>query len=653
MRLFGHGKKDSELTTPETGTHDHDEPKRESAVIPETVATDSRQLNHQTQATQESQPAKNTGHTVSTPYEGLVSTRTDLERQVNQLNHAYGDARNHLRSQMLTEKDYLRSQSRIINQDYERQTDQRDADFEQFSQLQDQRNHTAAQLKQLIAAVNQHKQQFEEQQTVLTRMQEQAKAIAKQRESLKAQEQELLGQINNQANLTDLMGVIAAKQKKIAELNQQDHDFAQAETGLQTALTKQQALVDRLGKQVTVQEKAAQGNNQVKARQQRLMTIDAKLKEQQVKLSADDKELSAIKHHKDELGTQFETLAERMKFYFSSTKLIDTFQFDSNRHYVLFSNTILPINQLTDQRGLEIIDQLFEKTTSKFDVLTTDFNRELVNIWEAYQTQGLLRHSGAIMNPYLAFQRESNHVNQQTDVALPLDQAEGWQVHAGTKHQPELIEPASGKQTVSLEYRADRSLESVKYFQNDQLFKMAIYDQKNTLLATQYVDSHDAQRAASEIYYRADHSVALEKMFFNDHVVIQTTASGQTVERTFETENAYYEWWIKTQALKTAQDSLIIDTTVPFFTKLLNDNERQFEIIPLVTDVSDPEILMQIIADDSPVNNMIVNDESVHQEVLRRLKRDMHIMVINPQHDAIQKPKTATIKTQIYIPKVS
>ncbi|MCF6161828.1 hypothetical protein [Furfurilactobacillus milii] len=647
MKLFGHGKKvtDSAPTTAAS------EAPKEQTQATQTVI-------HSTATVEPSNVKETEQASVSVPvakedaYQKLTAKREQLEKHVNQLNQQYGDARNELRSQLLTEKDYLRTQSRAVNRDYDKLAQQRNADFEVFSQLQDQRNKVAAKQKQLAASLNETKQKFAEQSAILAKMKAQSAQIAKQRAQLDKQEHKLLGDLSQQGNLNSLMEEIDAKRKQISDINVRDHELEQAENGVNQEIVKQGKTVTALNKRVSAQEQANNQDDATADIQKQLAEIDKKVSLQQEKLTADDGKLRAVKQDKANLAEQFQQLTDLMKFYFSSTKLIDNFQFDPSHHYVFYSNTLIPLSQLSDQNGLEIIDHLFDKTDAHFDLLTTDFNRELSEIWADYLGSGILHHAGHVINPYLDFQRNAD-TQQHADVALPLDQSQDWQVNAGTEEQPEMIRSASGKQSVTLQYRADRSLESVKYFQNDKLFKMAIYDQQNVLLATQYVDPRDAKHAASEIYYRPDHSVALEKVFFEDHVVVQTTDAGKTVERTFETENDYYEWWMKSHALTRPNDSLIIDTDTPYFEQLLNDDDRRFELIPLITDVDNKALIEQIVAEDSPVNNIIVSDEAVHQVILKQLKRDMHIMVLDPAGVTNDKAKAATIKTRIYIPKVS
>ncbi|WP_421017026.1 hypothetical protein [Furfurilactobacillus cerevisiae] len=647
MKLFGHGKKvtDSAPTTAAS------EAPKEQTQATQTVI-------HSTATVEPSNVKETEQASVSVPvakedaYQKLTAKREQLEKHVNQLNQQYGDARNELRSQLLTEKDYLRTQSRAVNRDYDKLAQQRNADFEVFSQLQDQRNKVAAKQKQLAASLNETKQKFAEQSAILAKMKAQSAQIAKQRAQLDKQEHKLLGDLSQQGNLNSLMEEIDAKRKQISDINVRDHELEQAENGVNQEIVKQGKTVTALNKRVSAQEQANNQDDATADIQKQLAEIDKKVSLQQEKLTADDGKLRAVKQDKANLAEQFQQLTDLMKFYFSSTKLIDNFQFDPSHHYVFYSNTLIPLSQLSDQNGLEIIDHLFDKTDAHFDLLTTDFNRELSEIWADYLGSGILHHAGHVINPYLDFQRNAD-TQQHADVALPLDQSQDWQVNAGTEEQPEMIRSASGKQSVTLQYRADRSLESVKYFQNDKLFKMAIYDQQNVLLATQYVDPRDAKHAASEIYYRPDHSVALEKVFFEDHVVVQTTDAGKTVERTFETENDYYEWWMKSHALTRPNDSLIIDTDTPYFEQLLNDDDRRFELIPLITDVDNKALIEQIVAENSPVNNIIVSDEAVHQVILKQLKRDMHIMVLDPAGVTNDKAKAATIKTRIYIPKVS
>lgn len=648
MKLFGHGKKVTDSAAPATAPA---ESQKQQVSTAQAVI-------HSTATVEPADVKKNEPVSVPNPvasedaYEKLTTKREQLEKHVNQLNQQYGDARNELRSQLLTEKDYLRAQSRTVNHDYDKLAKQRDADFEVFSQLQDRRNKVAAKQQQLAASLNETKQRFAEQSTILAKMKAQSVQIAKQRERLNKQEHKLLNELGQQGNLNSLMEEIDAKRKQISDINVHDHELEQAEDGMNQDIVKQEKAVATLNKQVSVQEQASSNDDATADLQKQLAAIDKQLSQQQDKLTSDDDKLKAAKREKANLAEQFQQLTDLMKFYFSSTKLIDNFQFDPSHHYVFYSNTLIPLNQLSEQNGLEIIDHLFDKTDAHFDVLTTDFNRELSEIWDSYQHSGVVHHAGRVINPYLDFQRDAG-TQQHADVALPLDQSQDWQVNVGTEEQPEMIRSASGKQSVTLQYRADRSLESVKYFQNDKLFKMAIYDQQNVLVATQYVDPRDAKHAASEIYYRPDHSVALEKVFFEDHVVVQTTDAGKTVERTFETEDDYYAWWIKAHALTRPEDALIIDTETPYFEQLLNDDDRRFELIPLITTVDNKALIEQLVADDSPVNNMIVSDESVHQAILKQLKRDMHIMVLDPSGVTNEKAKAATIKTRIYIPKVS
>lgn len=648
MKLFGHGKKVTDSAAPTAATSES--PKQQTPTAQAVI--------HSAATVEPTDVKKNEHASAPAPvanedaYQKLTTKREQLEKHVNQLNQQYGDARNELRSQLLTEKDYLRAQSRMVNHDYDKLAKQRDADFEVFSQLQDHRNKVAAKQQRLVASLNVTKQKFAEQSTILAKMKAQSAQITKQREQLDKQEHKLLDELGQQGNLNSLMEEIDAKRKQISDINVHDHELEQAENGINQDIVKQEKAVSVLNKQVAIQEQANNKDDETADLQKQLAEIDKKVSQQQEKLTADDDKLKAVKQEKASLGEQFQQLTDLMKFYFSSTKLIDNFQFDPARHYVFYSNTLIPLSQLSDQNGLEIIDQLFDKTDAHFDLLTTDFNRELSEIWDDYQSSGVLHHAGHVINPYLDFQRDAGR-QQHADVALPLDQGQDWHVNAGTEEQPEMIRSASGKQSVTLKYRADRSLESVRYFQNDQLFKMAIYDQQNVLVATQYVDPRDAKHAASEIYYRPDHSVALEKVFFEDHVVVQTTDAGKTVERTFETEDDYYEWWIKAHALTRPEDALIIDTETPYFEQLLNDDDRRFELIPLITDVDNKALIDQIVADDSPVNNIIVSDEAVHQVILKQLKRDMHIMVLDPAGVTNEKAKAATIKTRIYIPKVS
>lgn len=592
MKLFGHGKKvtDSAPTTAAS------EAPKEQTKAAQTVI-------HSTATVEPTNEKKTEQASVSAPvakedaYQKLTAKREQLEKHVNELNQQYGDARNELRSQLLAEKDYLRTQSRAVNRDYDKLAQQRNADFEVFSQLQDQRNKVAAKQKQLAASLNETKQEFAEQSAILAKMKAQSAQINKQRQKLDEKEHKLLGDLSQQGNLNSLMEEIDAKRKQISDINVRDHELEQAENGVNQEIVKQEKAVSALKKRVSAQEQANNQDDETADIQKRLAEIDKRVSLQQEKLTADDGKLRAVKQDKGNLAEQFQQLTDLMKFYFSSTKLIDNFQFDPSHHYVFYSNTLIPLSQLSDQNGLEIIDHLFDKTDAHFDLLTTDFNRELSEIWADYLSSGILHHAGHVINPYLDFQRNAD-TQQHADVALPLDQSQDWQVNAGTEEQPEMIRSASGKQSVTLQYRADRSLESVKYFQNDKLFKMAIYDQQNVLLATQYVDPRDAKHAASEIYYRPDHSVALEKVFFEDHVVVQTTDAGKTVERTFETENDYYEWWMKSHALTHPDDALIIDTDTPYFEQLLKDDDRRFELIPLITDVDNKALIEQIVAED-------------------------------------------------------
>lgn len=655
MKLFG-GKRQTTASA-----HRHVSPSKtkvsNSAASQQSVAA-TKTVIHTTAQLRDGQDDKQDvvtdeiNHDDARSLEVAIEERQQLEQQVDQLNEQYGTARGHLRSKLLTEKDLLRSQSRRVNRLYEVASEQRKDHFEMFGKLQAKRTALLAQIKQNDAHRQELQQSCEKHDRTLRMLQAQLATVKKERQSLSDQEHALIGAINTQSNLTDMMSVINDKRQQITAINAQDHDLKLTLSGLNTSAAQEQATIDKLHHQIQLAAQQAADNQQIIDLKHQVEVLTTQLSDKHKQLSKDDEKLGELRSQKNVLSQSFDELADRMKFYFNSTKVIDTYNFDPKRHYVLYSNTLLPLGQLNGEFSLQRIDQLFDNTRTKYDILTTDFNRELGSIWATYQSQGILRHAHDLINPYLAMQHDGRHQAHQTDVVLPLDQAQEWQVEEGTREQPEKIKSKTGSQVVTLQYRTDRSLSSVMYYQDKQLYKMAIYDAQNVLLATQYADPHDATKAASEIYYRPDHSVALEKVYFPDHVVVQSTEDAKIVEHAFDTEASFYEWWLISHALTRSQDSLIIGTEAPFFKQLLNDCARKFELVPLISSTADVSLIEAIIADDSPINNVLVSNEQVHQSLLKRLNRDMHIQVVDPTGMVAPKPKEKKVKTRIYIPKV-
>lgn len=655
MKLFG-GKK--QTTVP---AHRHEsviKAKGSNSTAGSQSATATKTVIHTTAQLQDGQEDKQDAvaaeinHDDAQSLETAVEERQQLEQQVDQLNEQYGTARGHLRSKLLTEKDLLRSQSRRVNQLYEVASEQRNAHFETFGKLQAKRTALLAQIKQNDAHRQELQNSCDKHARTLRMLQAQLATVKKERQSLSDQEHTLIGAINTQSNLTDMMSVINDKRQQITAINAQDHDLKLTLSGLNTSVAQEQTTINKLQEQVRSATQQAADNQQIIDLKHQVEVLTTQLSDQQAQLSKDDEKLGELRSQKNVLSQSFDELADRMKFYFNSTKVIDTYNFDPKRHYVLYSNTLLPLGQLNGEFSLQRIDQLFDNTRTQYDILTTDFNRELGTIWATYQSQGILRHAHDLMNPYLAMQHEGRRQPHQTGIVLPLDQAQDWQVEEGTREQPEKIKSKTSSQVVTLQYRTDRSLSSVMYYQDEQLYKMAIYDSKNVLLATQYADPHDATKAASEIYYRPDHSVALEKVYFPDHVVVQSTEDAKIVEHAFDSEASFYEWWLISHALTSCQDSLIIGTEAPFFKRLLNDSARKFELVPLISSTADTSLIDAIIADDSPINNVLVSNEQVHQSLMDRLNRDMHIQVVDPTGLVTPKPKQKKVKTRIYIPKV-
>lgn len=459
MKLFG-GKRQTTASA-----HRHVSPSKtkvsNSAASQQSVAA-TKTVIHTTAQLRDGQDDKQDvvtdeiNHDDARSLEVAIEERQQLEQQVDQLNEQYGTARGHLRSKLLTEKDLLRSQSRRVNRLYEVASEQRKDHFEIFGKLQAKRTALLAQIKQNDAHRQELQQSCEKHDRTLRMLQAQLATVKKERQSLSDQEHALIGAINTQSNLTDMMSVINDKRQQITAINAQDHDLKLTLSGLNTSAAQEQATIDKLHHQIQLAAQQAADNQQIIDLKHQVEVLTTQLSDKHKQLSKDDEKLGELRSQKNVLSQSFDELADRMKFYFNSTKVIDTYNFDPKRHYVLYSNTLLPLGQLNGEFSLQRIDQLFDNTRTKYDILTTDFNRELGSIWATYQSQGILRHAHDLMNPYLAMQHDGRHQAHQTDVVLPLDQAQEWQVEEGTREQPEKIKSKTGSQVVTLQYRTDR-----------------------------------------------------------------------------------------------------------------------------------------------------------------------------------------------------
>lgn len=277
-----------------------------------------------------------------------------------------------------------------------------------------------------------------------------------------------------------------------------------------------------------------------------------------------------------------------------------------------------------------IMGFLGQATHAHLNVLTINYNDNLPNIWKSYHQMGLVSRDAGLYNMYYSLQAKVPSQTANPRVTSNLK----WHEEHDEQGRVIALRDADDQVLVQLTYRPDNELWYVTYLQDGVAHHRDVFDVAGNLSVTQYLDDQEHVQVVRENFYRADRSVALEKVYgANRDVTIKLFDRQRQVQKTFTSELELVNWWMMGRLLK-RNSVLVIGLDFPLFDAFAAKISKTFQVLPIISanDLKAPAV-EAILNGRTPIDAILVTDEGVRDDLKKRLRRNLAITVIPSAND--------------------
>ncbi|MFD1671083.1 hypothetical protein ACFQ5M_03110 [Agrilactobacillus yilanensis] len=331
----------------------------------------------------------------------------------------------------------------------------------------------------------------------------------------------------------------------------------------------------------------------------------------------------------------------RLATYFNGQTFIRPLTFLINTSYYILSPDLKLTLSDVDSYALRRLKETFTSNQVLLNIITTNYNANLSQIWQQYQTTGLVAPKAKLLNLYQDLQTSAVQP-PVTKVQIP-DKAT-W-VH-NVNGPLETISDDHGHKIMVIKRRDNKSLWLITYFWEDKPIKRDIFDTYGRLSVTQMIDRTDSQFVTNETFYRDNGSIVLIKDY--DHqgrLQIQLLNEANILIDIFATEQDLIAWWLKHKVFQT-DSCVVLGLNEPLLAELSALKASHLELWPLITedDLGSPAFAA-LFDGQIRVHNVLASSPTVEKAIIQ-YTNDIRVSTVMPTSKTQQQFK-------VVLPKLS
>ncbi len=476
------------------------------------------------------------------------------------------------------------------------------------------------------------------------------KALAKSDQKIKSLEKKITQSEQSLADLkqneADMRKAIQGEQdlKKLFVLMKQQEkqaqDLYQKSDSINSELVKLQKREQTETRERSRKEHAiTSAEKDLHTAQDALVAYDRKTKsaqdEQERSLNLINQKINRLQHDYDQNATivtglqqKIEGIDAKLKSDYGTTHLVSPVEFDQSAKYFLFSTDLIQSLSAEEKASMEMIMGLLkDEVKDAANVITVNYNDSLPEIWNSYQSAGLVQKHTGLYNMYYTIQAKVPGAVAKTKPELPDNPA--WQYKRNADKQIVSIADDEGNPIMTLKYRKNGAIWYMTYFNGSIATRRDVYDAAGFLSVTQYLDRTNNSQVTLENFYRPDHSLAMVKQYGSNHELsIQLVNKEEAITNVFHSEAQLLNWWLAS-VLQQQKSVLVMGVNSPLFDQCLKATNDNFHLLPIVSadDLNDQHV-QDIINGKSKLSSLVVTDHDVQTAIEKQMTRDLEITVM-------------------------
>lgn len=563
-----------------------------------------------------------------------------IEREMADLNKQYQTLRGELKVQLVQDRKHEKQQyETLVAEQLNLEQQLKDAKVT-LSKQDKVVNTNDSERQGMVKTINAAQKRYDDAKKALAKSDQTIKSLEKK---ITQSEQSLADLKQNEADMRKAIQGEQDLKKLFVLMKQQEkqaQDLYQKSDAINSELVKLQKREQTETRERSRKEHAiTSAEKDLHTAQDALVAYDRKKKsaqdEQERSLNLINQKINRLQHDYDQNATivkglqqKIESIDAKLKSDYGTTHLVSPVEFDQSAKYFLFSTDLIQSLSGDEKASMEMIMGLLKsEVKDKANVITVNYNDSLPEIWNSYQSAGLVDKRTGLYNMYYTIQAKVPGAVAKTKPELPDNPA--WQYKRNADKQIVSIADDGGNPIMTLKYRKNGAIWYMTYFNGSLATRWDVYDAAGFLSVTQYLDRTNNSQVTLENFYRPDHSLAMVKQYGSNHELsIQLVNKEEAITNVFHSEAQLLNWWLAS-VLQQQNSVLVMGVNAPLFDQCLQATNDNFHLLPIVSaDDLDNQHVQDIINGKSKLSSLVVTDRDVQTAIEKQMTRDLEITVM-------------------------